>query len=151
MKINKYIVVTFFFTLALMLTSCGTGFNGRRESLPDQNDKGLAAYDEMEKQINHTQTETELAGHYEIKQLTASDNTLRDDELELMRSLGMDVTMDLYEDGNGTLSYLGETEELRYDCDRSIIARCGRECTYHYSNHEFKLMDGESVLLFAKT
>ncbi|MBR3356753.1 MAG: hypothetical protein IKG46_02895 [Solobacterium sp.] len=61
-----------------------------------------------------------LTGEYEITKLSAGDRDMSE-ELELIKSMGMNITLVLNKDGTGTLEIAGQTIPLTYDADKMIM------------------------------
>ena len=61
-----------------------------------------------------------LTGEYEITKLSAEDRDMSE-ELELIKSMGLNITLVLKEDGTGTLEIAGQTIPLTYDTENMIM------------------------------
>lgn len=92
----------------------------------------------------------DLVGHYEISHMEGAENDVSDEELALMKSLGMIVSLDMYEDGRAILTIFDETIDMTYDLDSKVVVLNEQECMFRWSNNVFELVEGESTMSFIK-
>ena len=62
-----------------------------------------------------------LEGYYEVYEMNSRGDDYSNDELENLKSLGLQITLELREDKTGTLKIFGDTIEVTYDDNRIKI------------------------------
>ena len=62
-----------------------------------------------------------LAGKYELIEMTSGDDSYSEEDLETLKSYGFTISMELNEDGTGTMNFYGEEEEFTFDEDNIIV------------------------------
>lgn len=92
----------------------------------------------------------DVVGSYEILSMSGAENDVSDEDLELMKGLGLVVTLDVYDDGEAIMDVFGEEIAMTYDMDRLVVTLKGMECAFTYENKLFELVEGDSTMVFTK-
>lgn len=92
----------------------------------------------------------EIAGLYKLTEMITEDDGDLAEDLELMESLGLMVTMELRRDGTGSIDFYGEeTDEFTWDGDAVYVD--GETIPYTYENGVFTMRDDSEMMRFART
>ena len=62
-----------------------------------------------------------IAGYYELYEMSSGDQSYSHEDIENLKSLGLNVTLELKDDKTGVLNLFGETVELTYDKTNMIV------------------------------
>lgn len=92
----------------------------------------------------------DLAGEYEVVKLTAEDRDMTD-ELELIKSMGVNITLVLNKDGTGTLNMIGQSMSLTYDVNKMTMKIEDSEDTpFTYKDGIIAFSEDGSVMEFKR-
>ena len=92
-----------------------------------------------------------IAGHYEIESIKdSSEGGTSEEALKLMKSMGLTITLDLNNDGTGTMDTFGEVAQVHYDLDRKILLINGDELPYTCKNGKLTIEQNSAVMVFRK-
>lgn len=89
-----------------------------------------------------------IAGQYELYEMTSGDESYTNEELESLKALGLKVTLELKEDHTGTLDLFGENMELTYDNKNMIVD--GKAEPYTVKDDKITLEQEGEKLVFQK-
>ena len=92
----------------------------------------------------------DLTGEYEVVKLTAEDRDMTD-ELELIKSMGVNITLVLNKDGTGTLNMIGQSMSLTYDVNKMTMKIEDSEDTpFTYKDGIIAFSEDGSVMEFKR-
>ena len=67
--------------------------------------------------------QTSIAGKYEIESMGGdSSNNLAAEDIALMQSMDLNITLDVHDDGTAVLDFFGEPMDATYDLETMTIA-----------------------------
>lgn len=89
-----------------------------------------------------------IVGTYELVSMVNEGEEISEDDIALMKSFGLYVTLELKEDKTGVMSMFGEEFELTYDKNNFVID--DETCPYTVSDETITLEQGEDKLVFQK-
>jgi len=90
-----------------------------------------------------------LTGYYELYEMSSGDESYSHEDLESLKSLGLNVSLELREDKTGTLSLFGETMELTYDSKNMTVD--GEAAPYKVKDGKLTMEQDGEKLVFEKT
>ena len=91
---------------------------------------------------------TEIAGQYEITAMITKGEETPAEDLALLKSKGLDCTIDLHTDGTGVLVLFGEESDVTWD--GNSITASGKTLPYSYEDGQLVVTNGDSSLTFLK-
>ncbi len=90
----------------------------------------------------------EIAGQYEITAMITKGEETPAEDLALLKSKGLDCTIDLHKDGTGVLVLFGEESDVTWD--GNTITASGKTLPYSYNDGQLVVTNGDSSLTFLK-
>ena len=90
----------------------------------------------------------DLSGTYQLNRLDSDEDSVTAEDMETLRSLGMDVLLTLEKDGTGVLDVFGEKQSLTYDIDKMTVTVGGESVEMKYANGELSLIDPSGTMVF---
>lgn len=90
-----------------------------------------------------------LVGYYELFEMSSGDENYSHEDLESLKSLGLEVTLELREDKTGTLNLFGESMELTYDGKNMTVD--GESAPYSFKDGKITMEQDGEKLVFEKT
>lgn len=91
----------------------------------------------------------ELAGSYEALRIEGEQG-MTEEDLLLMRDMGMDITCELAADGTGTMDILGEPVEVTYDTKAMTMSLNGAETPFTYADGILTVPQATGDMVFQK-
>ena len=88
----------------------------------------------------------EMVGDYKMTTLIYEDG--EEDNVEQLESLGLIVTLELREDGTGTIDIFGEINELTYN--ENNITLKGEKSSYVFQNNTISIQQEGGTLILTK-
>lgn len=89
-----------------------------------------------------------LVGYYELYEMSSGDQNYSHEDLESLKTLGLNVSLELREDKTGTLSLFGDTMELTYDGKNMTVD--GESSPYSVKDGKISLEQDGEKLVFEK-
>lgn len=89
-----------------------------------------------------------IVGYYELYEMSSGDESYSHEDLESLKSLGLNVTLELREDKTGTLSLFGEEMELTYDSKNMTVD--GESTPYKVEDGKLSMEQDGEKLVFEK-
>lgn len=90
----------------------------------------------------------ELVGNYDLIEMTEGEEVTTKEDIDLLKKFGLIVSLELREDGTGTLDLFGDTEELNFD-DKNITAD-DEEVPYTFEENKLTMEKEDTKLVFEK-
>ena len=90
----------------------------------------------------------DISGQYEITAMITEGEETPSEDLELLKSRGLNCTIPLKSDGTGVLNLFGEETEMTWN--EKTITAAGKERPYTWKNRQLILTDGNSSLTFRR-
>ena len=87
----------------------------------------------------------DLTGKYELIDMKANDNAISQSDIEKMKKLGLTVTLEMREDGTGTLNMFGEKKKLTYNEKKITVEGDSADYTFEDEKLTFK-ENGEEMV-----
>ena len=90
-----------------------------------------------------------IVGYYELCEMTSGEENYSHEDLESLKSLGLNVTLELNEDKTGTLNLFGEEMNLTYDNKNMTVD--GEAAPYKVEDGKISMEQDGEKLVFEKT
>ncbi len=87
-------------------------------------------------------------GKYTLSGMSENGEATSEEDLKLLESLGLTVTMEIKEDGTGVLDLFGETMDFTWDDDNLIVD--GEKQAYTFDGTTFTMESDETSMTFTK-
>ena len=87
-----------------------------------------------------------MVGHYKMTTLIYEDG--KEENVEQLEELGLTVTLELSEDGTGTIDIFGETNKLTYNENNIIVE--GETSLYTFENDTITMQQKGVTLILTK-
>lgn len=130
-KLSAFISFIIIAVLAVTLTGCSLVKNG-----------------DSEKNESETKAQVSMAGKYEVIEMTMGDETVSKEELDALKTLGYTVTIELNDNGTGSIESYGVKEDITYD-DNSMTA-AGQKMSYTREGSKITLEQEDTKMVFEK-
>ncbi len=131
--------------MLLALRSCAkpeAGNGQTKAAVPAQ--EAAAGSEETEES-----TAPDITGTYEITAMVTDGEETPSEDLELMKSKGLDCTVTLEADGTGVLDLFGEETDLTWN--EEAVSTDEKAWSYSCADGQLILTDGDSSLTFLRT
>lgn len=89
-----------------------------------------------------------MAGKYELVEMTSGSESYTKEDLESLKAYGFTITMELKDDGTGTMTTYGEEQKLTYDKDGITID--GDKASYTFENNKITVESDGTKMVFEK-
>lgn len=93
-------------------------------------------------------TKLDITGTYSLVGMKDGERTYTKDDLQLLKSFGLTVSLELREDKTGTLNLFGDKTEFTYDSKNLIMD--GEKTPYTLNDNEITMEHNGSSLTFSK-
>lgn len=163
-KLKPLIALTLALIMMLSLAACGKKQEEPAQPEPTEEPQEVEAITEDEPEENPDATDPNiesmgdaedisadtLMGHYEVIHMSGSKNDVSDEDLALMKSLGLVVTLDIYSEDNVLLTVFDEEMQMTYDLKNRLMMMDDKECSFKFATDELTIYEGESTMTFKK-
>ena len=93
----------------------------------------------------------DISGLYKIESVIGStEGALTQEMLEEMQSNGLDITLDVSDDGTAVMDFFGQQIDLSYDLEKRTIDIDGNETSFKYSGGKLTWRTDDSTMVFKK-
>lgn len=94
----------------------------------------------------------EYVGDWEIVGLVQSGQPTSEDDIALMKSFGLTVTLTLNEDGTGSLNLFGTVNDITWDVsgDSATLEMNGSTAELTLEDGTLRMVQGEDAITFAR-
>lgn len=89
-----------------------------------------------------------IVGYYELYEMSSDDEDYSYEDLQNLKSLGLEVTLELRDDKTGTLNLFGETMDLTYDNKNMTVD--GEYAPYKVDDNKITMEQDGQKLVFQK-
>lgn len=89
-----------------------------------------------------------MAGKYELVEMSSGSETYSKEDLETLKTYGFTISMELKDDGTGTMNSYGEEQALTYDKDGITID--GDKASYTFENNKITVESDGTKMVFEK-
>lgn len=92
-----------------------------------------------------------MAGHYNIESIkTETEDGLTTEDLDAIKASGMEMTLDIYENGSAVVDVFGQRIEMTYDTKTKTMNIEGEDVPFKYSKDKITITGDDSVMVFVK-
>ena len=92
----------------------------------------------------------DLSGDWQLLRIDSEENPVSEEEMDLVRSFGMDILLHLNEDGTGVLDLFSEISELTYDTKEMKVMIGGSPAEMSYKDELLTIIDNNVSLVFTR-
>ena len=117
--ISLLIIITMVISMLFVLTGCGKKF-----------DMG------------------KISGKYELIELAENNTSYSKDEIKELKEMGITFTLELKENGTGTIELYGEKSDLKYDENNIIVDNDIK--SYSFENNKISIVYDDIKMVFEK-
>ncbi len=89
-----------------------------------------------------------MAGTYELVEMSSGSETYSKEDLQTLKSYGLSITMEIKEDGTGSMSIYGESKEFTYDADNITVD--GEKTPYTLDGNKITFEQDDTKMVFEK-
>ena len=89
-----------------------------------------------------------MAGSYELIEMKDSDKNYSKEDIEQLKNYGLNFTIELKDDGTGSMDLFGEKSDLKYD-DKGITVD-DDTVSYTFEDNKLSLESDDTKMVFEK-
>ena len=92
----------------------------------------------------------DLSGDWQLLRIDSEENPVSEEEMDLVRSFGMDILLHLNADGTGTLDLFSEISDVTYDAKQMKVTIEGSPAEMSYKNDLLTITENNISLVFTR-
>lgn len=92
----------------------------------------------------------DLSGDWQLLRIDSEENPVTEEEMELVRSFGMDILLHLNADGTGTLDLFSEVSDLTYDTKEMKVTIAGYTSDMTYKDELLSIIEETGSMVFTR-
>lgn len=92
-----------------------------------------------------------VQGMYELVEIVSDTHAMTTEELDKLKEDNLVVTLELKEDGSGTMNVFGDNQNISYNAEEEYIEFGGERLKYTYDGVKFVIAQADESLVFLKS